>query len=46
MHLHLAAVLAFLVLPVTGCGGAKPPPGWPAGEERPINVAPVTKESR
>ena len=39
----MAALLAFAL---AGCSGPKPPPGWPTGEERPINPSRVTKAAR
>ena len=33
--------LMFLVF-LAACAGPKPPPGWPTGEERPINGAAAT----
>ena len=36
----VAAVVAMLL---AGCSGPKPPPGWPTGEERPINSSQVIK---
>ncbi|MFM9428036.1 hypothetical protein RCH10_004498 [Variovorax sp. GrIS 2.14] len=33
--------LMFLVF-LAACAGPKPPPGWPTGEERPINGAALT----
>ena len=39
----MAALLAFAI---AGCSGPKPPPGWPSGEERPINPSQITKASK
>lgn len=36
----MAFLLAFTL---AGCSGPKPPPGWPTGEERPINPSQVDK---
>ena len=35
--------IAALSMALVACGAAKAPPGWPAGEARPINVAPAPK---
>jgi hypothetical protein len=32
-----------LSMALAACGVAKAPPGWPAGEARPINLAPASK---
>ena len=37
---------ALLAVALAGCSGPKPPPGWPTGEERPINPSHVTKAAR
>lgn len=42
----LRTVAALLVLVLAGCISTKPPPGWPTGEERPINPSNVTKAAR
>ena len=39
----IKSVAALLALILAGCSGPKPPPGWPSGEERPINPSQVTK---
>ncbi|MDM0108452.1 hypothetical protein QTH97_26120 [Variovorax sp. J22R24] len=39
-------VIALLVMYLSGCGGPKPPPGWPTGDERPINPSHVTKAAK
>ena len=31
---------AILIMSLVACSGPKPPPGWPPGEERPINGSP------
>lgn len=36
-------VVALLSLQLVACSSAKPPPAWPDGTDRPINVRPVTK---
>ena len=43
MTLRLRADAALLAVALAGCSGPKPPPGWPSGEERPINPPQVTK---
>lgn len=43
MTTYLRTVAALLAFVVAGCTGPKPPPGWPTGEERPINPSHVTK---
>lgn len=35
--------IAALCMALAACSVAKTPPGWPAGEARPINVAPASK---
>lgn len=35
-----------LVMALSGCSSPKPPPGWPTGEERPINPSHVTKAAK
>lgn len=37
--LFAAALLSLVLL---GCSGPRPPPGWPTGEERPINPPHLT----
>ncbi len=41
-----STALMFLMF-LAACAGPKPPPGWPTGEERPINgspaIAPMSK---
>ena len=32
-----------LVIALSACSSPKPPPGWPTGEERPINPSQVNK---
>ena len=39
-------VTAMLTTVLIGCSGPKPPPGWPSGEERPINPSQVTKAAK
>lgn len=40
-------VTALLVMVLSGCSsGPMPPPGWPTGEERPINPSHVTKAAK
>lgn len=36
-------LIIFSVLLVTACASHKPAPGWPDGQERPINAQPVVK---
>ncbi len=37
-------IMATLItLAVAACAGPKPPPGWPSGQERPINPSHVSK---
>lgn len=40
------AWLTALSVALAACGTPKPPPGWPAGEARPINGAPSSKAAR
>jgi hypothetical protein len=40
-YIFRLVALMLLVL-LAACSGPKPPPGWPTGEERPINGSPVT----
>jgi hypothetical protein len=43
---HLVKVFFFAaVITLVGCGAPKPP-GWPAGEERPINPSHLSKVAR
>lgn len=35
--------IAALSITLVACSVAKAPPGWPAGEARPINVAPASR---
>lgn len=40
---HLLKLFLFaVVISLLGCGAPKPP-GWPSGEERPINASQSTK---
>ena len=39
-------VIALLAVVLSGCSGPKPPPGWPTGDERPINPSDVTKAAK
>ncbi len=40
---RIKTMVALLSLVLAGCAGPKPPPGWPSGEERPINPSHLTK---
>ncbi|CAN7486295.1 hypothetical protein LJR290_003236 [Variovorax sp. LjRoot290] len=43
---HLPKLFLFaVVVSLLGCGAPKPP-GWPVGEERPINAPQSTKAAR
>lgn len=46
MRLLHQSIAVLLWMAITGCGGPKPPPGWPTGEERPINPSHVTKAAK
>ena len=39
----IKTISALLALVLAGCAGPKPAPGWPSGEERPINPSHLTK---
>jgi len=40
----LVRIIAGVLLTCSlGCTGPRPPPGWPSGEERPINPSQVIK---
>lgn len=43
MNLLVRLLTVLLVIAFVGCAGPKPPPGWPSGEERPINPLQVPK---
>ncbi|WP_213957515.1 hypothetical protein [Variovorax sp. dw_954] len=43
MTSRFKVITALLALVFGGCTGPRPPPGWPSGEERPINPSQVSK---
>lgn len=43
-HARALALVGLVVL--SGCSASHPPPGWPSGEERPINPTQSSKVVR
>ena len=46
MTSRFKVIAALLALVLGGCTGSRLPPGWPSGEERPINPSQVSKAAK